>query len=320
VAGVDYPRTFQEFDAWFGTEGACLDYVARLRWASGFVCPSCGRGGEPWSSRRGLYLCRSCRRQTSPTAGTLFHRTHKPLRTWFLAMWFVTSQKHGASALGLQRVLGLGSYRTAWSWLHKLRRAMVRPGRDRLQGEVEVDETYVGGPEEGVHGRQTEDKAIVAVAAEKRGRGIGRVRIRRVNDVSGKSLTPFVQDAVEPGSVIHTDGWPGYAGLGKLGYTHFQTTIKGNGRHAHELMPRVHIVASLLKRWLLGTHQGGVQDTHLEYYLDEFTFRFNRRSSRARGMLFFRLMQQTVASEPVPYRALVVRQAPGGDVGEHHNM
>jgi transposase-like protein len=184
---------------------------------------------------------------------------------------------------------------------------------------VEVDETYVGGPEEGVHGRQTEGKAIVAVAAERRGRAIGRIRLRRVKDVSAESLTPFVQDAVEPGSVVHTDGWPGYSGLEKLGYTHAQTTIKGSGRAAHELMPRVHRVASLLKRWLLGTHQGGVQDTHLDYYLDEFTFRFNRRRSRARGMLFFRLMQQAVACTPVPYRALV-GGASGGDAGEHHNM
>ena len=287
VAGVDYPRTFEEFDAWFRTEEACLDYMARLRWPSGFLCPSCGQAGDPWSSGRSLFLCRVCRHQTSATAGTLFHRTHKPLRTWFLAMWFVTSQKHGASALGMQRVLGFGSYRTAWSWLHKLRRAMVRPGRDRLQGEVEVDETYMGGPEEGVHGRQTENKAIVAVAAEKRGRAIGRIRIRRVRDVSAESLIPFVHDAVEPGSVVHTDGWSSYAGLKELGYTHLQTPIKGSGQAAHELMPRVHRVASLLKRWLLGTHQGGVQHSHLDYYLDEFTFRFNRRNSRARGMLLF---------------------------------
>jgi transposase-like protein len=319
VGGVDYPRTFDEFDAWFGTEAACLDYIARLRWPGGFRCPSCGRSGEPWSSGRGLFLCRACRHQASATAGSLFHRTHKPLRTWFLAMWFVTSQKHGASALGVQRVLGLGSYRTAWSWLHKLRRAMVRPGRDRLQGEVEVDETYVGGPEEGVHGRQTEGKAIVAVAAENRGRAIGRIRLRRVDDVSAQSLTRFVQDAVEPGSVVHTDGWSGYAGLGKLGFTHARTTLKGSGQAPHELMPRVHRVASLLKRWLLGTHQGGVQDTHLEYYLDEFTFRFNRRRSRARGMLFFRLMQQAVACEPVPYRSLV-GGASARDSGDHHNM
>jgi transposase-like protein len=319
VGGIDYPRTFDEFDAWFAAEAACLEYIARIRWPCGFSCPSCGRQGEPWSSGRGLFLCRACRHQASAIAGTLFHRTHKPLRTWFLAMWFVTSQKHGASALGLQQVLGLGSYRTAWSWLHKLRRAMVRPGRDRLQGEVEVDETYVGGPEEGVHGRQTEGKAIVAVAAEKRGRAIGRIRIRRVNDASAESLTRFVQDSVEPGSVVHTDGWSGYAGLEKLGYTHTQTTIKGSGQAAHELMPRVHRVVSLLKRWLLGTHQGGVQDTHLEYYLDEFTFRFNRRRSRARGMLFFRLMQQAVACKPVPYRVLV-GGACGDHSGEHHNM
>lgn len=305
AAGIDYPRIFQEFDSWFGSEDACLEYVARLRWPTGFACPSCGSDAEPWSTGRGLLQCRGCRRQTSVTAGTLFHRTRKPLRTWFLAMWFVTSQKHGTSALGLQRVLGLGSYKTAWSWLHKLRRAMVRRGRDHLHGEVEVDETYVGGTEEGVHGRETENKAIVAVAAEKRGRALGRIRLRHVSDASGKSLLPFVQDVVAPGSVVHTDGWPGYTGLEKLGYRHVETTIKGSGRAAHEVMPRVHRVASLLKRWLLGTHQGGVQRTHLAYYLDEFTFRFNRRNSRARGMLFYRLMQQAVACEPVPYRAIV---------------
>jgi transposase-like protein len=319
VGGVDYPRTFNEFDAWFAIEAACLDYIARLRWPGGFRCPSCGESREAWSSGRGLFLCRACRQQVSATAGTLFHRTHKPLRTWFLAMWFVTSQKHGASALGVQRVLGLGSYRTAWSWLHKLRRAMVRPGRDRLQGEVEVDETYVGGPEGGVHGRQIEGKAVVAVAAENRGRAIGRIRLRRVDDVSAQSLTRFVQDAVAPGSIVHTDGWSGYAGLEKLGYTHSRMTLKGSGQRPHELLPRVHRVASLLKRWLLGTHQGGVQGTHLEYYLDEFTFRFNRRTSRARGMLFFRLMQQAVACTPVPYRALVGGAA-ARESGGHHNM
>ncbi len=186
------------------------------------------------------------------TAGTIFEGTRKPLRTWFLAMWFVTSQKNGVSALGLQRALGLGSYETSWTWLHKLRRAMVRPGRDRLVGEIEADETYVGGPEEGKRGREVERKAIVAVAAEKRGRGIGRIRLRRVKDVSAESLLAFLQEAVEPGATIHTDGWRGYAGLPAAGYRHQVTVISDGSEPAHEVMPRVHKVAALLKRWLLG--------------------------------------------------------------------
>ena len=185
------------------------------------------------------------------TAGTIFQDTRKPLVDWFRAMYWVTTQKNGASALGLQRVLGLGSYKPAWTWLHKLRRAMVRPGRDCLAGAIEVDETYVGSPEEGKRGRQTETKAIVAVAAEKSGRGIGR---------------------------IHP---------------------------AHEVMPRVHNVASLPKRWLIGTHQGGIQHQQIDYYLDEFTFRFNRRRSQARGLLFHRFAQQAVAVAPAPYHMII---------------
>jgi transposase-like protein len=234
-----------------------------------------------------------------------FQDTRKPLRTWFLAMWFVTSQKSGISALGLQRVLGLGGYETAWTWLHKLRQAMVRPGRDRLAGSIEVDETYLGGPEEGMRGRQTDTKAIVVVAAEKNGSGIGRIRLQRVMDVSGNSLIPFVEAAVKSGSVVHTDGWHGYAGLVKAGYQHHVTVMSRSTELAHELMPRVHLVASLLKRWLAGTHQGGVQNHQLDYYLDEFTFRFNRRNSKARGLLFYRLVQQAVAVGPAPYRTII---------------
>lgn len=258
----------------------------------------------------GLLRCRSCHGRTSLTADTVFQGTRKPLRMWFLAMWFVTSQKNGVSALGLQRVLGLGSYETAWTWLHKLRRAMVRPGRDRLTGAVEIDETYVGGPEQGTKGRETESKAIVAVAAEKNGRGIGRIRLRRVIDVSGDSLIPFVKEAVTPGSVVRTDGWSGYSDLKKAGYKH-QIIVIGRGTElAHEVLPRVHMAASLLKRWLNGTHQGGVQHQHLDYYLDEFAFRFNRRHSKARGLLFHRLAQQAVAVDPAPYRTIVGTKGP----------
>src|SRR5437867_7835589 len=208
----EFPRSLREFDEQFATEQACCDYLFRLRWPEGFRCPRCD-GNRYWPVRSVLLECRKCGHQTSVTAGTIFQDTRKPLVDWFRAMYWVTTQKNGASALGLQRILGLGSYKTAWSWLHKLRRAMVRPGRDRLQGWVEVDETYVGGVEEGVSGRQTETKALVAVACEQDGPGTGRIRLRQIADASAASLQAFVEESIEPGSVVHTDGWEGYRGL-----------------------------------------------------------------------------------------------------------
>jgi len=226
VAGTDYPRTFQEFDDWFDSEDKCLQFIAKLRWSKGFRCPACGIVSENLSlMNRGLFLCRQCKRQTSVTAGTLFHKTHKPLRTWFLAMWFVTSQKHGASALGLKRVLGLGSYNTAWEWFHKLRRGMVRPGRDKLQGPVEVDESYIGGVGTHVRGRGAAGKAIVVIAAEVRGKGTGRIRMAVVPDVSAESLHKFILDNVFAGSEVRTDGWNGYNGLNGYGYLHKVTSV-----------------------------------------------------------------------------------------------
>jgi transposase-like protein len=306
VSGIDYPGTFQDFEEWFSSENACLDYIAKLRWPKGFSCPSCGTNTEkPSLMGRGLFLCRECKRQTSITAGTLFHGTHKPLRTWFLAMWFATSQKHGASALGLQRVLGLGSYNTAWSWLHKLRRAMVRPGRDQLTGAIEVDETYVGGVGAKVRGRGAKRKTIVAIAAEVRGRGPGRIRMSVIPDGSAASLHRFVLNSVKKGAEVRSDGWNGYKGIETLGYNHVVTNINASGDPAHVVMPRVHRVASLLDRWWLGIHQGAIRPSHLDYYLDEFTFRFNRRSSRARGLLFYRLMEQAVDCTPVPRKMII---------------
>jgi transposase-like protein len=229
-------------------------------------------------------------------------------------MWYVTSQKCGGSALGLKRVLGFGSYQTAWTWLHKMRRAMVRSGRDLLSGRVEVDEMYVGGVEEGVRGRQTEKKAIVVAAIEVLDpKGFGRVRLRHVPDVSAKSLVGFVMDVVRPGTVVMTDGWHGYDPLPPESFTRVKSVLSTSGDPAHVALPGVHRVASLLKRWLLGTHQGSVGAVHLGYYLDEYTFRFNRRTSRARGLLFYRLLQQAVHTDPVPYHRIVRRnRSPGG--------
>lgn len=227
-------------------------------------------------------------------------------------MWWLTTQKNGASALGLQRVLGLRKYETAWTWLHKLRRAMVRPGRDLLTGRVEVDEAYLGGQEEGLTGRQREQKALIVVAAQEDGRGIGRIRMRHIQDASAESLGGFLMDAIQPGTVIHTDGWRAYSGTAALGFVHEVTKLHKYLEPASQLLPRVHRVISLLKRWLMGTHQGAVSHKHLDYYLDEFTFRFNRRRSKSRGKLFFRLIQQAVAIDPVPYELIVhpIRKRP----------
>ena len=258
---------------------------------------------------RGLWLCVACRRQVSVTAGTVFHRSHSPLTIWFRVLWQVTSAKNGVSAMSLQRSLGLGGYQTAWTMLQKLRRAMVRPGRDRLHGTVEVDETYWGGEEAGVIGRLTHTKAIVIVAAEHDGAGIGRVRLRRINNVTKATLHGFIAQSVEPGSRVMTDGLPAYMGLD--GYTHDRHVQRRAAKGEH-LLPRVHRVISLLKRWLLGTHQGAVAEEHLDYYLDEFTFRFNRRHSKSRGKLFYRLAQQAVQLEPTPYNKLIHPTRSGG--------
>jgi transposase-like protein/predicted RNA-binding Zn-ribbon protein involved in translation (DUF1610 family) len=304
VAVEDYPRDLLELEARFSTETACRDYLFRLRWPVGFRCPRCG-GTKIWPKSEGLVRCAGCDYQASVTAGTVFQASRLPLALWFRAAWWVTSQKNCVSAMGLQRVLGLKSYKTAWTLLHKLRRAMALPGRDRPQGRVEVDEAFIGGKQEGVHRRQTETKAMIAVAAEEDGDGIGRIRMRRIPDASAESLMPFIEDAVEPASVVHTDGWLGYQPLEEEGYRHRIAFLKEDRKTASELMPCVHLAVALLKRWLLGTHQGGVSLEHLDAYLDEFAFRFNRRKSRSRGKLFYRLLQQAVAVDPVPYKSLV---------------
>jgi transposase-like protein len=245
----------------------------------------------------------------SVTSGTIFQDSHVSLMTWFRAMWHVTNQKNGISAVGLQRLLGLGSYKTAWAMLHRLRRAMIRPGRDRLSGVIEVDETYWGTEEEGVIGRLTEDKAVIIVAAQEDGSGIGRIRMRHIPDLTRASLHGFIAEAVEPGSTVRTDGLKAYLGLN--GYAH-DRQVQRRQTEGEYLLPRVHRVVSLLKRWLMGTHQGGIGQEHLDGYLDEFTFRFNRRNSASRGKLFYRFAQQAVQVEPVRFTALVKPPSVGG--------
>ena len=242
----DYPRTLRELEARFATEQACREYLTRLRWGQEFVCPACD-GTEAWPTERGLWMCAACGHQASVIAGTIFQGTRTPLSVWFRAIWWVVSQKNGASALGLQRVLGLGSYRTAWTWLHKLRRAMVRPGRDRVSEEVEVDETLVGGLEAGGGRRHLGKKALVVIAAEVRGRAIGRIRMQRVADASADSLLTFVQHAVQPGSVVITDGLQSYRRLPKRGYRHDRRVLLGRGESAEAVVasrPRRSCLAS----------------------------------------------------------------------------
>jgi transposase-like protein len=304
----DYPKTLLELERRFSSDEACRQYLVQLRWPEGFICPRCGAGAA-WSMTRGLLLCGGCRHQASVCAGTIFQDSRLPLTIWFRAMWHVTSQKNGISALGLQRVLGLGSYRTAWMLLHKLRHAMVRPGRERLSGHVEVDETYWGAPEEGLRGRGAQNKVLIIVAAERDGRRIGRIRAQRIPDFSRQSLHGFIAASIEPGSSIRTDGLQAYRGL--EGYIHDRQIERNRAEAVDTLLPAVHRVVSLLKRWLLGTHQGAVAPEHLDGYLNEFTFRFNRRTSRSRGKLFFRLAEQAVQVGPVPYKSLIAPQ----DVG-----
>ena len=298
----DYPQTILELRDQFADEQACRDYLAKLRWPKGFRCSVC-QSQDYWLTERGLRHCRRCGHQTSVTAGTLFADTHLPLRLWFEALWLVTSQKYGASALGVQRVVGLGSYRTAWVWLHKLRRAMVRPGRDRLQGIVEVDETFIGGPRPGKRGRGAAGKVLVLIAAQEGAKGMGRIRLARIADASAQSLEAAITIAIEPGSQVRTDDWRGYHGLEKLGYGH------SIARHTEEvgdnLLRLANRIAGLLKRWLAGTHQGAVQSNYLDYYLDEYTFRFNRRTSGTRGLLFYRLVHQAVDLAPVPVKEIM---------------
>ncbi len=249
------------------------------------------------------------------TAGTIFDRTRTPLTVWFWATWLFATQKDGVSALSLQRALDIGSYQTAWAMLHRLRSVLVRPGRERLSGRVEVDETYIGGEEPGLRGgRAKGKKVLVAVAVEVRQpKGYGRCRMAPLADASAASLHPFVTAHVDEGATVVTDGWQGYHGVAGLGYTHArlsQRATRARGGDPHSLLPGVHRVAALAKRWLLGTHQGSVDPAHLQDYLDEFVFRFNRRTSRSRGLVFRRVLELAVTHEPVRYRELVLNPEP----------
>ena len=310
-AGDDYPSNWRQLREWFGDEQACADYLFALRWPQGFVCPKCEMLGEPYRLSRQRLMCRHCRSQSSVTAGTVFEKTRISLSDWFAAVWYITSQKSGVSALGLQRVLGLGSYQTAWTMLHKLRRAMVNPNREPLNGIVEVDETFIGGQEAGKRSaiQYIAKKIPIIIAIELRDpKGFGRVRLRRLSSATKEEVLPFIQKEIERGAVIHTDGSPVYHKLPSLGYKRHKVVHLGAEDPAHVTMPGVHRIASLLKRWLIGTFHGSVKYEQLDYYLDEYAFRFNRRTSQSRGLLFYRLLEQSVVTEPVGYQDIKIQK------------
>jgi len=296
----DFPKTRLEFEQRFSTQEGCLSYIFRLRWPQGFVCPHCAHTGKAWSTNRELFVCPACRRQTSVTAGTIFHRTRKPLTLWFRAIWYITCHKHGGNALGLQRELGL-SYHTAWEWLHKLRLAMVRPDRDLLSGLVEVDESFIGGSKPGKAGRGAEGKVLIAVAVEDRGdEGFGRIRLHRIPDASSDSLLGFIQTHIAPESQIRTDGWRGYSKVGQSGFEHLVVVAKKQKEAGEDALPLCHRVISLFKRIWVSTFQGAIRPEHLDRYLEEFTFRFNRRKAKYRTLLAFRLLEYAVVCQPCP--------------------
>jgi transposase-like protein len=305
----EYPMTFNEFVKNFLTEEQCRDYLYQLRWPDGFICPQCS-GDKCWKISSVLYECAKCHHQTSVIAGTIFQDTRKPLRSWFTAIWWITTQKYGASAEGLRQVLGLSSYETAWAWLHKIRKAMVNPTRAKLSGDVEVDEAYIGGVDEGgKSGRGSENKTLIAIAAEVKGKKLGRIRLSVIKDASGKSLKRFVVENVEPKSKIITDAWKGYSKLEDKGYERLIYN-QSQATADDQLLPHVHLVISLLKRWFFGTHQGAIDPKHLQAYLDEYVFRFNRRNSAKRGLLFYRLIENAMNTAPVTLEAITRKNIP----------
>jgi transposase-like protein len=310
----DLPRDLPSFLKRFGTDAKCRAYLVQARWPAGFCCTGCGHD-QAWSHKKRLIEeCTACGKQHSILAGTIFEQTKTGLAKWFLAIYLVSASKGGISAMELQRQMGFGSYQTAWSWLHKIRRAMVRPERAPLSARVEADETYVGGPRPGTPGRGATGKIRVAGAVESgrgqaRGRRLGRLRLAVVADVSANSLEGFLGQNVARPAAVATDGWSGYAGLAAAGYAHEPLNLSASWGDAALRLPAIHLVFGLAKRWLLGTHHGAVSAKHLPAYLDEFVFRFNRRTAKRLSHRFARVIEHAVQLPPTTYRTLVAAPA-----------
>ncbi len=304
----DFPTSQMEFDKRFNSEKACRDYLAAIKWPGGFICRKCGHR-HYWISAKHLYICTFCEASHSLTAGTVMHATKKPLTYWFKAMWWFTTRKSGVNAVNLKDLLGLGSYQTAWTWLHKLRRCTIRQGRERLSGRVEIDEFYIGGQQPGKRGRGANGKSIVIAAVEKDGNKVGRIRLQVVPNCSGDVLSQFVETYIAPGSKVVTDAWKGYSSIDPQHYRHSPINASKTP-DKDSILPGVHLVASLVKRLMLGTFQGRYAPEHLQFYMDEYVFRFNRRKSRNIGKKFMRIAQQIMASTKVTYRRIVGSASP----------
>ena len=305
----DLPRDLPSFLGRFGTDEACRAYLVRARWPAGFGCSGCGHDQAYSHKKRLIEECTACGQQHSILAGTIFEQTKTGLARWFLAIYLVTSSKGGISAMELKRQMGFGSYGTAWAWLHKIRRAMVVPGRKPLSERVEADETLIGGPRPGKPGRGAAGKTVVAGAVESRrgktrGRRLGRLRLQAVRDASASSLVSFLGQNVSNPAEVATDGWSGYRGLEAAGYAHQPIPLARSWGDAALRLPAIHLVFGLAKRWLLGTHHGAVSAKHLQAYLDEYVFRFNRRSAKSIAHRFARLIGQAALTQPTTYRAL----------------
>jgi ISXO2-like transposase domain/Transposase zinc-ribbon domain len=293
-----------EFQERFATEEACREYLFACRWPDGFRCRRCGgREVGAMHERRRVWQCKRCGAQTSLTAGTVMHNTQTPLRLWFWAAYLVATHHPGISAVQLQRQLGIARHERAWMMLHKLRRAMVAPEREPLRREVEVDEFFLGGYQEGLKGGRARGKKVMCgIAVEVRGRGSGRLRLAILENASGRSLGAFVSSTTEPGAVVHTDGWQAYNVLGELGYEHSPMVQNGAEAGEEPYLPRAHRAISNLKAWLHGTHRRASRQ-HLQAYLDEFVFRHNRRGNPHAA--FQTLLGLSTRHEPVSYRQII---------------
>jgi len=298
----DFPKSEIEFDQQFLSESACFDYLFKIRWPAGFSCTECGHQAY-WVRSKNIYICKRCEHQHSLTAGTIMDSSKKPITYWFKAMWWFTSRKSGVNAINLQDLLGFGSYNTAWHWLQKLRRCTIRKDREKLSGDVEVDEFFIGGQKPGKRGRGSNGKTAVAAAVEKKDQKLGRIRLTVIPDCSADTLLPFISDNIEPGSDVSTDGWKGYDPLDENTYRHHKV-FQNKADDKDSVLPGVHLVASLVKRVILGTHQGRFDPVYLQNYLDEYVFRFNRRTSKFIGKKFMRIVQQAISSNKITWRQI----------------
>lgn len=305
----DCPRSLSDLDQWYSTEEACLELLARFRWSNGFTCPSCG-GNRAWSLMAGLRECYSCGRQTSVTAGTVFHGTHKPLVLWFRVIWWVVSQEQAANALALQHALDVGCYRTAWVWLHKLRKVMAFPASDKLSGVVQVGHIPLDVLRSTEAGCRKPDKGIVFIAAEEIDNGTGRIRMKHMREVSGPLLVGAVCETVRQGTLVKTNDDHVYAGLDKAGYGH---VVSHTDRETTDgLLPLCHRHARLFKCWLEDAYCGSAAEKHLDCYLEEYSFRQAQRTDNDPGRSFCQLLRNAVAVDPIPYGEIVRnRRRPG---------